>query len=318
MKNLLVTLMLVTTCIVSTGTHAGGFLSDVIQAAAFPTSIKKELNREANKSVAATSAAIRIKLNSEAEANRFARKVQGIKKYSPKILGGQSVAYRQYPWQVALIRNTPPFRQFCGGSLIRDEWILTAAHCVDGGTLATDLLVLIGTDYLDKGGKRHSVQKIVVHESYTDPVFGFDVALLKLSNSSEEVTIDYVGPSDESKLAFPGVFAWVTGWGITDSGYPSIQLREVDVRRIANETCNSVQMYDGAVTDTMICAGYRIGQKDSCQGDSGGPLMASNQKGGMIQFGIVSWGEGCAEANRPGVYTRTAAVDTWITSKLKN
>lgn len=241
-----------------------------------------------------------------------------IRKYSPKIIGGEPVAYRQYPWQVALLHTTPPFRQFCGGTLIRNNWILTAAHCVDGGTNPSDVSVLIGTDFLDQGGEKHDVKKIIVHPSYRDATLGFDIALVELVVRSNETTIDFVNPLNESQLAFPGVLGWVTGWGITETGYPSIQLKDVDVRRLDNDTCNSPQMYDGIITETMLCAGYRIGEKDSCQGDSGGPLIAANQKGGMVLFGIVSWGEGCAVENRPGVYTRVAAFDSWIDSNLIN
>jgi secreted trypsin-like serine protease len=240
---------------------------------------------------------------------------RSLKKYSPKIIGGNTVAFRQYPWQVALIRNTPPFRQFCGGTLISQEWVLTAAHCVDEGTLASDVIVLTGTDFLDMGTKI-KVNKIITHENYVTPVVsGFDIALLKLSEPSTETTISIIDPSEESSLAHAGTFAWVTGWGITELGMPSIQLKEVDVRIIHEDECNSNQMYDGVISDSMICAGHRIGGKDSCQGDSGGPLMVVDRKGGLKQVGVVSWGEGCALENRPGVYTRLAVMADWISAK---
>ena len=240
------------------------------------------------------------------------------RRYLPKIIGGNPVAYRQYPWQVALLDRTQPpyFPQFCGGSLVAANWVLTAAHCVDGGTLVSDVFVLAGTDRLDRDGVRHEVAEIIVHEDYQFASTGYDIALLRLKSPSDQPFISLVNASSEPTVAFEGVLGWVTGWGITESGYPSLQLQEVDVQHIPRSVCNSAQMYNGVITETMLCAGYRRGQKDSCQGDSGGPLMVANHRGSYVQFGIVSWGDGCAEENRPGVYTRVAAFGDWIKSHI--
>jgi hypothetical protein len=117
--------------------------------------------------------------------------------------------------------------------------------------------------------------------------------------------------AQESLLAPPGTTSFVTGWGHTGTTFPT-RLREVSVPIVGRDRCNSQQSYDGQVTSRMLCAGLRVGGKDSCQGDSGGPLMVMDKlRRFQTQAGIVSWGAGCALPDLYGVYSRLAVLEKW-------
>ncbi|XP_054709106.1 trypsin-1-like [Uloborus diversus] len=105
--------------------------------------------------------------------------------------------------------------------------------------------------------------------------------------------------------------ATVTGWGTTSQGGSlSETLRAVDVPIMTDDECRKA--YEDMIEDSMICAGYEEGGKDSCQGDSGGPFVQRSESGVSTLIGIVSWGKGCAQPNNPGVYTETAHFMDWI------
>ncbi|MFZ5910111.1 MAG: trypsin-like serine protease [Chloroflexota bacterium] len=248
----------------------------------------------------------------------------------PEIVGGAPADPGEWPWQVALVYGdaTGPnfwYDQFCGGSLISNQWVVTAAHCVTNGTTpnnASEVDVVAGIYDLwapAAGYQHRNVANIVVHPKWDPNTMDYDIALLKLASP---VTL---GGSGETKTAavplvpsgigaLTGTTSWVTGWGNTESsvGYPD-ELYEVSVPVIANSVCNDASHYNGDITDRMLCAGYDAGGKDSCQGDSGGPLVVWNSSQWQLA-GIVSWGDGCAEPYRQGVYTRVSEFVDWITN----
>ncbi|MCB0194580.1 MAG: trypsin-like serine protease [Anaerolineae bacterium] len=246
----------------------------------------------------------------------------------PQIVGGQPAAPGEYPWQAALVSagtSNPQFGQFCGGSLIDAEWVLTAAHCTVGETPG-NVDVVLGINNLSDGltagskGQRIDVDQIIVYPGYNSSTEDGDVALLHLATPATlggtVQTIGLTGLGD-SALVEPGDTATITGWGATsDGGASSNALLEVAVPIVSNATCNAPASYGGAVTANMLCAGLAAGGKDSCQGDSGGPLVVSNGSGGWLQAGVVSWGNGCAQPNFYGVYARVAQFKNWITSYL--
>ena len=118
-------------------------------------------------------------------------------------------------------------------------------------------------------------------------------------------------------LTLPGFWRSPAGWGVTTEGAQvSNILRHVTLQLVSNKDCNGLASYSGAVTDEMICAGFVEGGKDSCQGDSGGPLMVPDMKGGYLQAGIVSFGEGCGRPNKYGVYTRVSVMQPWVAGKI--
>ena len=246
----------------------------------------------------------------------------------PQIVGGQPAAPGEYPWQVALVNAreaNPQFGQFCGGSLIDAEWVLTAAHCTVGETPGS-IDVVLGINNLSDGpttggqGQRIDVDQIMAYPGYNASTEDGDVALLHLATPATlGGTVQTIGltGSDDETLFEQGDTATITGWGATsDGGAGSNALLEVAVPIVSNNTCNAPASYGGAVTANMLCAGLAAGGKDSCQGDSGGPMIVSNGSGGWLQAGVVSWGNGCAQPNYYGVYARVASFKNWITSQI--
>lgn len=239
-----------------------------------------------------------------------------------RIIGGQDAALSANPWQVALlyaddINNARA--QFCGGSVIADKWVLTAAHCLDAGVSEDQVVVLAGTRSLATGGTRFKVEKIFLHEKWNRKKFEFDIALLRVivpqgSKLGISVTLhENLKVDGGNSVDLP---VRVTGWGVTESrptGTDSLQGVELPlVTRIA---CNRTLSYGPRVTVNMICAGAT--GTDACQGDSGGPATIQSGAGREL-LGITSWGEGCGRPNKFGVYTRVARFVEWTKLKMSS
>lgn len=229
-----------------------------------------------------------------------------------RIVGGTAASPGEYPYQVGLLfdKNAPFNSQFCGGSVIQPNWVLTAAHCVEGMS-ASDLWIFAGQNLLNQPAEIIAVSSIRIHPSWTPSTFQNDIALLRLTRAVNTSLVPIVR-SSQTGLFPAGTPATVTGWGALSSGGPyPMELREVTVPIVSNATCGSASNYGADFkAGSMICAGQT--GKDSCQGDSGGPLVVDGPGPKPIQMGIVSWGIGCAAPNKPGVYTRLSAYFNWI------
>jgi secreted trypsin-like serine protease len=240
---------------------------------------------------------------------------------SPFIVGGVPVNnISELPWQVALVDGDDSKRdQFCGGSLIAPNWVLTAAHCIDNFIVLLDpkrVDVIAGTIKYDAGGERMNVEKIIVHPQWGQPGAqnDFDAALLKLATPAKLGQPITLIPPSGSLPEGPNVR--VSGWGaLSEGGSGSNQLMRVDVPVVSNTECNKPESYDGRITAQMFCAGLREGGKDSCQGDSGGPVMSAIS-GSPQLVGVVSWGFGCARKLKYGVYTRVTTVSQWASDTM--
>ncbi|MGK7927961.1 MAG: trypsin-like serine protease [Spirulina sp.] len=233
----------------------------------------------------------------------------------PRIIGGVLAGDGAYPWMAALVRANDANNvsaQFSGGTLIASQWILTAAHSVDGLNPG-DVEVLLGTNSLGSGGTRHSVAEIILNDQYNPATFEADLALLRLETPITGVTpLELVGFEDPYNQASAGIPSTAIGWGALSDGGPSAtRLYEVEVPIVSNQTANHPQSYNGDITDNMLAAGLPEGGKDSSQGDSGGPLII-REGDRDIQVGIVSFGIGSARPNFYGIYTRVSAFTDWI------
>ncbi|KAM7107019.1 LOW QUALITY PROTEIN: coagulation factor X-like [Ciconia maguari] len=229
-----------------------------------------------------------------------------------RITGGTLCHRGHCPWQV-LIRNSRDIG-FCGGSLISSRWVVTAAHCLD---LVRPHHVTVGD--FDKYQREFKEQKIDVERSWTHPHYdsndyNSDIALLYLS--SDVIFNEYVipiclpSPNLATLLSEEGRIGMVSGWGATHNRGSTLRfLMKVRLPIVNMETCQ--QSTDRLITDNMFCAGYNTEVADACKGDSGGPFTVSYHNTWFL-LGIVSWGEGCAEKGKYGVYTRVSNYIPWI------
>ncbi|KZC07075.1 Serine proteinase stubble, partial [Dufourea novaeangliae] len=239
-----------------------------------------------------------------------------------KIVGGKAAYFGKWPWQV-LIREATWLGLFtknkCGGVLITEKYVVTAAHC-QPGFLAT-LVAVFGEFDLsgELEGKRsltRNVRRVIVNRGYDPATFENDLALLELDSPVEfdEHIVPICMPEDGTD--YTGRMATVTGWGRLkyDGGVPSV-LQEVQVPIIKNSVCQEMFQTAGhskLILDSFLCAGYANGQKDSCEGDSGGPLVMQRPDGRWFLVGTVSHGIKCAAPYLPGVYMRTTYFKPWL------
>jgi secreted trypsin-like serine protease len=231
---------------------------------------------------------------------------------SDEIVGGTEARPGAWPGAVAVYYGS---QQGCGGSLVADSWVVTAAHCIDTSSPAGGVSkVVIGRHRLSTTlGETRTVDRVIRHEGFNQSMDN-DLALLHLSSPSQLPKAPLVRGAQAGAVV-AGANVTVVGWGDTsEGGSQSDVLRQVSIPVVANAKCAGYESYE-YVTANQICAGQvRVGKKDSCQGDSGGPLFMSI-RGERVQVGLVSWGIGCARPKAPGVYTRLANYLDWMRDK---
>lgn len=229
-----------------------------------------------------------------------------------RIVGGVDADIAALPWQVAVL--DAQYYQYCGGSIIAAQWVLTAAHC----EVAVGDRVGAGHSRLNTmrtNGQIRTVTQVIPYTGFRSPEYGKDVALLKLNSP-----LDLSGPNAkaialateaDAQFFAAGAVATVSGWGtLRSNGSSPNALQRVDVDI---STAASVRAAYGSLSADQLGAA-RAG-KDACQGDSGGPLIV-RKNGAPLLAGVVSWGEGCARAGYPGMYARVASFNAWIVSKI--
>ncbi|XP_043946556.1 transmembrane protease serine 9 [Protopterus annectens] len=234
-----------------------------------------------------------------------------------RIVGGTDASKGEFPWQVSLrVEN----EHYCGATVVSEIWLLSAAHCFDYFPNPAEWKAYIGTTLLsatDSSAVKADIQTIVRHPSYNSDTSDYDAALLRLSSP---LTFNkYIQPAclpSAVHVFSAGKSCIISGWGYLKEGNPNKpeNLQKASVTIIEQTKCNT--LYHNAITDRMMCAGFLQGAVDSCQGDSGGPLVCEEASGRFFLAGIVSWGIGCAQPGKPGVYSRVTEVRDWIINTM--
>ncbi|GAA0501333.1 trypsin [Paractinoplanes deccanensis] len=223
---------------------------------------------------------------------------------TPSVVGGTRAAQGEFPFMVRLSMG-------CGGALYSPTLVLTAAHCVSRTGANSSITATLGVVDLNSSSRITRRSNYVYRApGYTGA--GKDWALIRLASP---VTGLATLPIATTTAYDSGTFT-IAGWGAaSEGGSQQRYLLKATVPYVSDATCNSSAMYGGEVIAAEeICAGYTSGGVDTCQGDSGGPMFRRDANNAWIQVGIVSWGDGCARPNKPGVYTQVSYFSSAIRS----
>ncbi|XP_046405735.1 trypsin-1 isoform X1 [Ischnura elegans] len=234
-----------------------------------------------------------------------------------RIVGGQPAGTNEFPWMARLSYFS---KFYCGGMLINDRYVLTAAHCVRGFMWFMIKVTFGEHDRCDKEVKPESRFVLrAISQDFSYSSFDNDIALLRLNDRVpiSDTIRPICLPTSKGEL-YVDRTAVASGWGtLMEDGKPACILQQVELPVMSNEKCRQTKYNASMITDNMLCAGYGEGGKDSCQGDSGGPLVTERPDKTYELIGVVSWGNGCARPGYPGVYTRVNRYLDWIAENTK-
>ncbi|XP_078077024.1 ovochymase-2 isoform X5 [Mustelus asterias] len=252
-----------------------------------------------------------------------------------RIVGGKESEPGAHPWQVSLKRRKS---HYCGGTIISEKWVLTAAHCIRDRNILSVLKVTAG-EYnlknLEKAEQTQTVKRVIIHPKFKAayPV-EYDIALLELNGIF--IFGENIYPAclpKEGDIFDTGTICTTAGWGrLSEGGRLPNTLHEVELPILDFKTClkamqSVIRRFKG---ETLMCAGFPDGRKDACQGDSGGPLMCRGEVDAWTVTGVTSWGMGCGRSwkdnnskspskrGTPGIFTKVKALKSWIQQTMGN
>lgn len=254
-----------------------------------------------------------------------------------RVMGGCPVSISDFPWMVSLSEANARSRfdgHFCGGTIIADRWILTAAHCVDSVDPANPvgLEIYANSASLQGGGTAFDVDRVFVHAGYQG-VGIHDIALLETSRPMGITPARLSDATTAAQVERIGSETIIIGWGLTPPPHiargrgPLTQAERSATQPPALWDTSQVllgaavpivdnQFCDSGAGGGVICAGFRDAIADACRGDSGGPLVARDAQG-YIQVGLVSGGNYChQDGDHYGTYTRVSAYQEWIRATM--
>lgn len=222
------------------------------------------------------------------------------------IIGGHDTDIESHPWQVSLRCRDWLDIRWCGGVLISDQWVITAAGCVVR-TYTEQLFVVGGATHYSEG-QEYEISQFIIHPLWETEMPEHNIALLQLAESVNSPSSAINLPTQGQEFE-PGTNLSITGWG--DSVEYSITgmeiLQEIVVPTVSYQDC-LIAYWNMTITDTMVCAGLLgVGGQDACGGDTGGPAALDN-----FLVGITSFGHGCGSERYPGVYTKISHYVDWI------
>lgn len=235
-----------------------------------------------------------------------------------RIVGGVAALPNSWPWIVNM-----QFGKFlCGGTILDDETVVTAAHCCDGYQRKPHQVKGTIGDHnfhaMDLGEATFHAKSVTVHPNYSRRTVVNDICIVKFSNMALSrrpiAAAVCLPPSAYHPPA--GTKCWTAGWGYNDKGQVAEKLQEVDLDLINDDKCKRTENGAFLIPGSMFCAGSMNGGKDACQGDSGGPLICVDGRRQPVLTGVTSWGIGCGKANSPGVWTKVSSYIPWIRSHM--
>ncbi|CAK9299684.1 unnamed protein product [Gordionus sp. m RMFG-2023] len=249
-----------------------------------------------------------------------------------RIIGGDKAESHSWPWQAAIFEGN---RMICGGSLINEKWVLTAAHCFKGPMSAIIIKlgidVIFGSDNEEEGEELKPIL-IVKYSAFSFKSLDGDIALIKLNREvhfSEKILPICLPTNKDENMNTYSDECYVTGWGTVNPliENPTNHLMQLCVPFNKPKDCNNLYKNLGRITENMFCAGYVNSGKDACKGDSGGPFVCQPKNLSRkwiykisdeqtefkwLLVGITSWGIGCALSDHPGVYTKMSKFICWL------